>query len=181
TMATPEVAGPKGKGTKLAVRAVIFDIGGVLEITPPTGWAQKWERILHLAPGGLAVRISDAARPNGAEPLTEPEVHRRLGEMLGLESPTVDALMQDAWTEYLGTLNVELVRYFRALRPRYRTALISNSFVGARERERGRYGLEEMADVVVYSHEVGRSKPQPENYLLTCQLLARRAWAAVLL
>jgi hypothetical protein len=27
----------------MAIRAVVFDIGGVLEITPDTGMTQKWE------------------------------------------------------------------------------------------------------------------------------------------
>jgi len=40
--------------------------------------------------------------------------------------------MADLCAEYLGTLNVELTNYFRELRPRYRTAMLSNSFVGAR-------------------------------------------------
>jgi hypothetical protein len=35
----------------MAIRAVVFDIGGVLEITPRTGWDEKWEARLHLKPG----------------------------------------------------------------------------------------------------------------------------------
>lgn len=26
----------------MTIRAVVFDIGGVLEITPPTGWVEKY-------------------------------------------------------------------------------------------------------------------------------------------
>jgi hypothetical protein len=36
---------------------------------------------------------------------------------------------------YLGTANTELIEYARSLRPRFRTGILSNSFVGARERE----------------------------------------------
>ena len=43
--------------------------------------------------------------------------------------------MADLWREYLGTANTELIEYARRLRPRYRTGILSNSFVGARERE----------------------------------------------
>lgn len=32
----------------VATGAVVFDIGGVLEITPPTGWEQRWARELGL-------------------------------------------------------------------------------------------------------------------------------------
>ncbi len=31
----------------MTIRAVVFDIGGVLEITPRTGWVEKWEARVH--------------------------------------------------------------------------------------------------------------------------------------
>jgi putative hydrolase of the HAD superfamily len=49
--------------------------------------------------------------------------------------------------------------------------MLSNSFVGAREREQQRYGFEDMTDVVVYSHEIGVAKPDPAAYLLACERL----------
>lgn len=52
----------------------------------------------------------------------------------------------DMWDEYLGTANTELTDYLAGLRPRYRTALLSNSFVGAREREEARYGFDELTE-----------------------------------
>jgi epoxide hydrolase-like predicted phosphatase len=96
----------------MSIRAVVFDIGGVLEITPRTGW-----------------------------------------------------------DEYLGTLNVELATYFASLRPRYRTAIISNSFVGAREKEQAYYGFGDICDLIVYSHEVGIKKPNPRIFELACERL----------
>lgn len=33
---------------RVACKAVIFDIGGVLEVTPSTGWRQRWARRLGL-------------------------------------------------------------------------------------------------------------------------------------
>ena len=46
----------------MAIRAVVFDIGGVLEITPRTGWNGRWEADLHLAPGEIESRLADAWR-----------------------------------------------------------------------------------------------------------------------
>jgi putative hydrolase of the HAD superfamily len=80
-------------------------------------------------------------------------------------------MMDDAWAEYVGTLNIELTRYFSGLRPRYRTGIVSNSFVGARERELALYGFEELCDTIVYSHEVGVMKPDPAIYLIACRRL----------
>ncbi len=79
--------------------------------------------------------------------------------------------MADMWTEYLGALNTELAGYARGLRARCRTGIISNSFVGARGRERERYHFENLADVIVYSHETGVAKPDPLIFRVACEAL----------
>ena len=61
--------------------------------------------------------------------------------------------------------------YARQLRPRYRTGIVSNSFVGAREREQAAYGFEDLVDEIIYSHECGMSKPDPGIYALACERL----------
>jgi putative hydrolase of the HAD superfamily len=52
-----------------------------------------------------------------------------------------------------------------------RTAILSNSFVGAREKEHEAYGFTDLVDDIVYSHEVGLSKPDAAVYALTCDRL----------
>jgi putative hydrolase of the HAD superfamily len=163
------------------LRAVVFDIGGVLELTPPAGWPARWERELGLAPGGLRERTLHLWRAGDIGTISLAEVERGLGEALGLDESRVTAFMADLWTEYLGTPNVELVEYFRALRPRYRTALLSNSFVGAREKERELYDFEALTDLIIYSHEVGISKPDRRIYELTCERLGVRPDGTVFL
>lgn len=165
----------------MTVRAVLFDIGGVLEITPPTGWPGRWEARLGLRPGELRELGGEVWEAGAVGAISEAEVHRRLAELLGVDDAVVRALLDDLWAEYLGTLNVELVEYVRGLRPRYRTGVISNSFVGARERERERYHLDELTDLIVYSHEVGMSKPDPRIYELACARLGVRPEETVFL
>jgi len=79
--------------------------------------------------------------------------------------------MDDIWKEYLGTLNVELADYFRSLRPRFKTAIVSNSFIGAREQEAEHYGFDTICDFIIYSHEVGLQKPDPKIFELACERL----------
>jgi epoxide hydrolase-like predicted phosphatase len=155
----------------MAFRAVVFDIGGVLEITPPLGTVERWEDRLGLARGGMEDRLGRLFAAGNVGAVTEAEIHRGVGELLGVDEPTVSAFMSDIWTEYLGTLNTELAVYFTGLRPVYRTGIISNSFVGAREREQRRYGFDQMTDVIIYSHEAGISKPDPRIYELACARL----------
>jgi HAD superfamily hydrolase (TIGR01509 family) len=91
------------------------------------------------------------------------------------------AFMADVWREYLGTANTGLIEYARRLRPRYRTGILSNSFVGAREREQAAYGFEDRMDEIVYSHEAGMSKPHRRVYALICARLDVRANETVFL
>ena len=162
----------------MAIRAVVFDIGGVLEITQdlsPTrsrdSVTRSWETRLGLPPGELDERMRDAWVGGSIGTVTLDEVHQALRDRLGLDEKQLAAFMADMWREYLGTANTELIEYARGLRPRYRTGILSNSFVGAREREQAAYGFEDLVEEIVYSHEAGFSKPDPRIYALICTRL----------
>lgn len=155
----------------MTIRAIVFDIGGVLEITPDLGLTAKWEQHLGLRRGEIDERLMDTWRGGSIGTITEEDVHRNVGQLLGLSQEQLTAFMTDLWQEYLGTLNVELTDYFRSLRPKYQTAILSNSFVGAREKEQAHYHFDEVCDFIIYSHEVGMSKPDPRIFALTCERL----------
>ena len=155
----------------MVIRAVVFDIGGVLEITPDLGVTELWETRLGLPAGELNQRMHDAWAAGSIGAITEAGVIRAIIDRLGLDGPQLAVFMADIWREYLGTANTELIAYARRLRPRYRTGILSNSFVGAREREQAAYGFEDLVDEIVYSHEAGMSKPDPRIYALICARL----------
>jgi putative hydrolase of the HAD superfamily len=155
----------------MTITAVVFDIGGVFEITPDLGWARAWESRLGLDPGEIGRRMGDAWRDGGIGAISEADVHQAARERLGLDEGQLAELMADLWRDYLGTANTELIEYARRLRPRYRTGILSNSFVGAREREQAAYGFADLVDDIVYSHECGLSKPDPRAYALVCARL----------
>jgi epoxide hydrolase-like predicted phosphatase len=155
----------------MTIRAVVFDIGGVLEITPPTGWVEQWEARLHLNPGELDARLMGVWRAGTLGTISLQEVEMRIGQIMGLDQQQVAALMADLWKEYLGELNVELAAYFASLRPHYQTALLSNSFAGARDKEQERYHFADLCDLLIYSHEEGTAKPDRRIFELTCERL----------
>ncbi len=155
----------------MTIRAVVFDIGGVLEINHPTGWVEKWEAHLHLNPGELDARLMDVWRAGSLGTISEEEVEKRIGKIMGMDQGQVAALMADLWEEYLGELNVELAAYFASLRPRCQTAILSNSFAGARDKEQDRYQFAELCDLLIYSHEEGIAKLERRIVELTCERL----------
>ncbi len=156
----------------MAIRAIAFDIGGVLEITPDTGMIEKWERSLHLKPRELNKRMGTLWDDGAVGKCTLEDVARGLRDNLGMDQAQRDEFFHDLWLEYLGQPNTELIDYLRHLRPRYQTALLSNSFVGAREKEQERYQFGDLVDLIVYSHEVGLAKPDRRIFTLTCERLS---------
>jgi HAD superfamily hydrolase (TIGR01549 family) len=155
----------------MTIQAVVFDIGGVLEITPGLAVTERWESRLGLEAGEINKRMEDVWYGGGIGTISEVGVHRALAERFGFDERQVDEFMGWIWREYLGTANTQLIEYARRLRPRYRTGILSNSFVGAREREQAAYGFEGLVDEIIYSHECGLSKPDPAIYALTCERL----------
>lgn len=154
---------------------MLFDIGGVLELTPPTGWQERWRAIVGVDRAELEARLEPFFAAGAIGGMTLAQVEQGIASALTLDRAALTAFMADLWAEYLGNLNDELAEYFTGLRQSYRTGTLSNSFVGARERERERYALDRMCDELIYSHEEGLLKPDPRFY----RLAARRLGVAV--
>ena len=180
----------------MAMRAVIFDIGGILELAPSGGeptagfpaMVRVWEDRLHLPPGALDAqltamdaRLQSQGKNGGLGTCTEEEWIAELRRATGMDQTQADAYMRDFWDVYLGAPNGRLIAYFAALRPRCRTALLSNSFVGARREEQERYSFDQITDLIVYSHEEGIAKPDPRIFARTCERLGVRPDEAVFL
>lgn len=165
----------------MPIEAVIFDIGDVLEVNPRTGWPERWATRLHMGLDAFEQRLDETWAGGAIGKASLEQIERRTAAALGVDQATVTALMDDVWSEYVGSLNAELADYFNRLRPRYRTGILSNSFVGAREREEEAHRLSELCDVIVYSHEEGCLKPDRRMYRAVCDRLDVGPEAAVLL
>ncbi|KUM67171.1 HAD family hydrolase [Streptomyces curacoi] len=158
----------------MTATCVILDIGGVLEITPETGCVQRWEERLVLPPGTVHERMRDVWQAGSVGSISEREVHEQVAARLELDASQVEAFMADLWAEYLGTPNEELIAYVRGLRGSCRLGILSNSFVGARERETALYHFDELVEKIVYSHEIGIEKPDPRAFEAACASLEVR-------
>jgi putative hydrolase of the HAD superfamily len=163
----------------MPIRAVMFDIGGVLEVIPEGGdpatrfsaLDEEWNARLGLPHGQLTRCYQAVAKDGVFGRCTYDEWCARFRASVGVSQADFDAYMIAFWDTYMGNPNDELIAYFRALRPRYRIAILSNSFLGAREQEERRYGFTSMTDLAVYSHEEGIHKPDPRIFALASERL----------
>jgi epoxide hydrolase-like predicted phosphatase len=164
----------------VGVRAVVFDVGGVLERVDddawPKAWMRRWEERAGARAGYIAEQLAKHEPKNGVltGEISEEDIRRMYADALGLDDGQAAEMMAEMWDGYCGELDRELRTFCADLRPRYRTAILSNSADGARREEQRRYGFEQLVDVIVYSHEVGLAKPDPAIYRLTERRLGVR-------
>lgn len=126
---------------------------------------------MHMKRGELDERLMHIWKAGSRGFISEEEVKKSIRELLQIEQEQVEALMADLWEEYLGTPNTELITYFASLRLRYKTALLSNSFVGARSKEQERYHFMDICDLIIYSHEERVAKPDRRIFEVLCERL----------
>jgi FMN phosphatase YigB (HAD superfamily) len=155
------------------IKAVVLDIGGVLEVIDDSVFPGPWPARLGLTDQEFAERLDGLPGDPAVGGVTWDEVLGHWRSRLRLDDLQADALEADYWRWYVGTLDADLFTWFVGQRPQRLTAIVSNSSPGAREREH-HHGFEEAVDLLVYSHEVGLAKPDPRIYALTTQRLGVR-------
>jgi putative hydrolase of the HAD superfamily len=161
----------------MSVRAVIFDVGGVL-ITSPFDAFARYEAANGLPPGLLR-------RLNATNPDTNAWARLERNEVdLAAFAAQYEAEAADAGYTVdgravlaclAGELRPEMVEALRRCHERLKTAMLTNNFVGpgAAPREPGGWEtrLLDHVDVVVESSRVGLRKPDPAIYRLVCDEL----------
>ena len=163
----------------MAIREVMLDIGGILEVIPEGGdpatryprFDAEWDARLGLPAGSVTAAVDALAEDGAFGRCTYAEFCSRLRESTGMSAADFADFEAGFWDIYMGQPNEELIAWFHAQRPRYRTAILTNSFVGSREQEEARYGFTSLCDLAIYSHEVGMRKPDPRIYARACERL----------
>jgi len=156
----------------MTIRAVIFDLGGVIVRTEYQAPRQKlaerfgmdYEDIERIVFGGAN---GSAARATVGE-ITEEEHWRNVMKILKL--PAAD--YKEIQKEFFGgdVVDRTLIHFVGSLKPQYKTGLISNAWSGLRQyivREK----IDEAFDSIVISAEVGAAKPSAKIYQVSLDQL----------
>ena len=150
----------------MTIRAVFFDVGGVLIRVENHDKRHEWEARLGLSQGQLSqiVFASRAAAHAASGEVSERDVWKEVGGQLGLREDQLPELQRDFWAGE--QLDTELVEFIQSLRPRYKIGIISNAWSDARSFHNVRFKMNTWTDGAIYSAEVKLVKPDPPIYQL---------------
>jgi epoxide hydrolase-like predicted phosphatase len=148
----------------MPIRAVIFDLGGVLVRTEdPTSRTKLAEGLdlTYLELGELVFDSPSAHQAMRGEITTE-EHWNEVRKSLGLSKEDFPRVPLEFWGG--DALDETLVNYLRDLRPRYKTALLSNAWDDLRQMIEEVWKFGDAFDQMVISAEMGLVKPDPLIY-----------------
>ncbi len=146
------------------IRAVYFDMGGVLLRSETEAERRKWESRLGLPEKKLAEIVFEnpaAALATVGQASTD-AVWAEVGRQLALAPGALAELRADFFRG--DAFDVELLAFIRGLRPRLKTGLISNAWPDVRETTHLCLN-HTVFDALLFSAEEGVKKPGPEIYL----------------
>lgn len=155
------------------IRAVIFDVGGVLIKTPNRSSRLNWERNLNLDEWQSEAIVFGGDMGTKAQlgEITNSQLWEWVGKRLNLSPAELERFRSDFWAGDI--LDNEMVDYIRSLRPFYQTAIISNATDALRESLTVTYPIIDSFDLVVCSAEEHMMKPNEKIYLRTLDRLGR--------
>ncbi len=155
------------------IKAVIFDVGGVLVRTHDHSGRRKWEQELGLPQGGADELVFNSRMGTLAQQgaITDEELWAWIGSDLQLGND-LEAFRTDFWAG--DELDQSLVELIRDLRPKYQTAIISNATDALNYNLTEVYPIADEFDLIVGSAYERVMKPVPLIYERTLERLQRQ-------
>ncbi len=168
----------KGSTHTMTIRAILWDLGGVLFRTEDRQPRREAAARLGLTFEQLEDLVFNSEIGTRAQlgQATPAEVWEAIRQAYHLSPEELTRLQADFFAG--DRLDHELVEYIRSLRPRYKIGVISNAWNNLDDLL-AREGLAPLFDHVVASAAVGLMKPDPRIYILSLQGLAVEAAQAV--
>jgi epoxide hydrolase-like predicted phosphatase len=154
-----------------AVRAVIWDLGGVILRTLDWSRRSAWEDRLGLPRMQLTRLVfeSDTSRRATIGQANDDEVWNSLARTLNLDAPTAQQLRLDYFAD--DRIDSRLMEFIRQLRSRVRVGMITNAWPGIRRALETTFAIADAFDPLVVSAEEGIAKPDPRIYQRTLERL----------
>lgn len=152
------------------IRAIIFDCFGVLT-------TDLWRAFLDALPAGVDIdRARELNRALDAGIITRQEFIEEIEQLTGKRPPVVETLRHGEFVK-----NEQLIGYIRELKQSYAIGMISNISSNWIREHLLSADEQQLFDIMVLSHEVGMTKPDPTIYLHAAEMLGIAASECVFL
>ena len=163
----------------MSIKAVIFDVGGVLLRTEDLSGRCQWADRYGLGPWELAEAVfnSPVARAATVGKATEADVWEAVRMAFNLSPDELREFHRDFWSG--DRFDDSLLDWVASVRGRYRTGILSNAWGGARQFLTSNSKIVSAFEELVISAEEGLRKPQLEIYERALQRLNVTAPEAV--
>lgn len=161
------------------IKAVIFDVGGVLVRTEDRAPRRALEVRLGLQPGEAETLVYNSAKGQQAQrgEITAQELWRWIQTRFCFDDAAVAAFRREFWGG--DRLNASLLTLVQSLRPRYQMAIISNAMDDLLLTLTDVYPMADDFDLIVGSAYERVMKPAPEIFLRTLARLDREPAEAI--
>jgi epoxide hydrolase-like predicted phosphatase len=167
----------------MSIRAIFFDLGGVLYYPPNMVWARRWQRILGLRKNALITAVlssgsdSEYIKDVMIGKIPEAQVWEMVTQQWKLHPLLFQRMRRGALSKK--RWNKELAGFVKGLRPRYRTAILSNAGSDARKTFNDVFQIEQLVDQVIISAEEKVAKPDEGIYQIAIDRLGVQAEEAI--
>ena len=146
------------------IKAVIWDLGGVIVRTMDSSSREEWETRLNLQPGELHDIVFDGPTGRSASvgQVGPDEVWDSIVERFDLSQDEGTKLQEDFWRG--DRVDNHLVSFIDRIHQGYKSGLISNAWRSLRTLIEVEWKIDHLFDDVLISAEVGITKPDPAIY-----------------
>lgn len=154
------------------IRAVIFDMGGVIILTCDDSARIALARRLGVSIEELikAVFSSESAIRSEEGEINKNDHWKNVLRSFG-KDPVKNVIPYDEAFWAGDCIDKELMEFIHTLKKKYKIGFLSNAFKGAREWVEGRFHFLDAFDLTIFSYEVKLRKPDSRIYRLVCERL----------
>jgi epoxide hydrolase-like predicted phosphatase len=146
------------------IKAIIWDMGGVILRSEHYDHRDELAARFHVTERELEQQVFNSPSADLATLglITQVEHWTSIARYFGMNEVDAAGFEEAFWAG--DRCDQDLVDYIRQLRPRFKTGLLSNAWMGTREVLRDQYHCLDAFDVAVFSYEVGLAKPDAGIY-----------------